>query len=487
MQRFIAHAIPYKLSLFLASILTTSAYPTLIHATDKPKSENTVIISAPERFKHARTELLPNIGTTVYSIDQRFIDSMSQGDNTPFNEVLLHLPGIARDSKASGSLHIRDDHGNAQYRINGIELPEGISGFGQSIDTHFVNNVDFVTGALPAQYGLRTAGIIDIQTKEGNIKPGGRIGLQLANYNHAESSAEVFGSVGALNYYLSGSYLRNSIGIENPTARRKPIHDDTRQTKSFGNLSYYFEDDSRVSLLFGTYNGHFQIPNNPDQTAQFSLTGFSNIDTGFNNIPSSSLKDEQEETNRFVVLAYQKTFGDVNFQLSSYHQFSRVLFKPDIFGDLVYNGVATHALRSSSSNGLQFDVSYKLSQNHTFRSGLAFNRQHTDSNNRSQVFPLSDGVPSADPITILDESSKLGTTSSFYLQDQWSISRLLTVNYGVRYDRISAYIEEQQWSPRVNLAFQATENTALHAGYSRYFNPPSQKLLSQNSINKYDK
>jgi len=485
MQRFIITPARRKLSLVIASVLTTSGYSTLLYAAETSAPENTVTITAQERLKHARTELLPNIGTTVYSIDQRSIDNMSQGADTPLNEVLLRLPGVSQDSKASGSLHIRDDHGNVQYRVNGVELPEGITGFGQSVDTRFVSNVDFVTGALPAQYGLRTAGIIDIQTKEGNTEPGGRVGILLGNYNYVQPSAELFGSKGAFNYYLSGSYLKNSIGIENSTASRNPIHDDTRQTKTFGNLSYYLDDDTRVSLLFGTYDGKFQIPNNPDQPAQFSLTGFSDINTGFNSVPSSSLDERQKEKNRFVVLAYQKTLGDINFQLSGYHQYSSILFTPDINGDLIYNGVASKVLRNSSSNGLQLDASYKLNPEHTIRGGLAFNRQTTENNNTTEVFPIVNDVPSANPITILDGSDKLGTTGSFYLQDQWSISQALTLNYGVRYDQVSAYIKESQWSPRLNLAFKVNENTALHAGYSRYFTPPSQQLLTQNSINKF--
>ena len=55
-----------------------------------------------------------------------------------------------------------------QYRINGIILPDGISGFGHVLDTGFVGSLALITGALPAQFGLRTAGIVDIQTKSGN-------------------------------------------------------------------------------------------------------------------------------------------------------------------------------------------------------------------------------------------------------------------------------------------------------------------------------
>ena len=44
-------------------------------------------------------------------------------------------------------------------------LPDGVGGFGQIIDTGIVGSLALITGALPAQYGLRTAGVLDIQTK----------------------------------------------------------------------------------------------------------------------------------------------------------------------------------------------------------------------------------------------------------------------------------------------------------------------------------
>jgi outer membrane receptor protein involved in Fe transport len=59
------------------------------------------------------------------------------------------------------------------------------------------------------------------------------------------------------------------------------------------------------------------------------------------------------------------------------------------------------------------------------------------------------------------------------------------LNYGVRFDKVSAFIDEQQWSPRVNLAYKLSDATAIHAGYSRYFTPPPQELVAQSSINLY--
>ena len=212
---------------------------------------STVEVTA-ARLKAARIELSPKVGTTVYTVDQGLIDSLGQGSATPLDEVLLRLPGVDKDSKASGSLHVRDDHGNVQYRIDGVQLPEAISGFGVSFDTRFIDKIDFLTGALPAQYGLRTAGIVDIQSKSGTVEPGGRIGMLVGSHNTIEPSAEFFGTAGRFGYYLSGSYSANSIGIENPQPTRSPDHDKTKQTKSFGSLSYFVDDDTRVGVLFGT-------------------------------------------------------------------------------------------------------------------------------------------------------------------------------------------------------------------------------------------
>jgi outer membrane receptor protein involved in Fe transport len=55
----------------------------------------------------------------------------------------------------------------------------------------------------------------------------------------------------------------------------------------------------------------------------------------------------------------------------------------------------------------------------------------------------------------------------------------------VRFDRVSAFTDEQQWSPRINLAYTLSDATAFHAGYSRYFTPPPQELAAQSSIDKY--
>ena len=120
-----------------------------------------------ESLNAARGFILPKIGVNTYDVDRQTIQDLPQGENTPLDKVLLQTPGVSQDSAAAGNLHIRNEHANLQYRINGIQLPDGLSGFGNILETSFIGNMAVVTGALPAQYGLRTAGLIDIQSRTG--------------------------------------------------------------------------------------------------------------------------------------------------------------------------------------------------------------------------------------------------------------------------------------------------------------------------------
>ena len=93
----------------------------------------------------ARSEIQPSLGATVYDFGRQAIETQPQGDNQPFNRLLLQAPGVAQDS--FGQLHVRGDHANLQFRLNGVQLPEGINVFGLALQTHVANSVPLITGA----------------------------------------------------------------------------------------------------------------------------------------------------------------------------------------------------------------------------------------------------------------------------------------------------------------------------------------------------
>ncbi|PLZ02914.1 TonB-dependent receptor [Burkholderia sp. WAC0059] len=432
-----------------------------------------------KRLDEARNGLLPETGSSIYRITQADIQTMPQGENTPLNQVLLQAPGVADDSY--GQLHVRGDHADLQYRLNGILIPEPISGFGQSLDTHIIDQVNLLTGALPAEYGYRTAGIIDITTKSGDLGDGGAIDVYGGSHQTLQTSADVYGSKGDLTYFFSGSLGENNLGIEAPTSDPDPLHDHTRQGNGFGYMSYLINPLTRVSLMVGTAANQFQLPDTPGLTPQYTLAGVPNFN-------SADLNETQSELNNFAVVALQGTNGAaLDYQVAFFTRYTRTQFNPDPTGDLIFNGVASNDFHSDTDDGLQADTTWRLNDHHTIRAGVLLQQDHADFNDAVSVFPVdAAGNQTSDvPTTIDDASSKTGYLYSVYVQDEWKINGRLTLNYGLRYDGMNEYVQASQLDPRIGAVFKLTPTTTLHAGYARYFTPPSMELVASTTIGRY--
>ena len=465
------------LSLLGASFAGAALAQTQAASTPREQAQEEIVVTA-KRLDTARDAISPSLGASDYVIDRKAIENTPQGVDTSFNQILLQAPGVSQDSY--GQLHIRNEHANLQYRINGIILPEGISGFGQALDPRFAESIDVITGTLPAQYGYRTAGIVDIATKSGAFDQGGEVSLYGGSHGEFEPSFTASGSSGAFNYYVSGSYRENDLGVENPTSSVNPLHDHTTQAHGFAYLSYIPTSDARISAMLGTSVGFFQIPDNPNQTPNFN-------DRGVSTFNSSDLNQNQREVNHYAIVALQVSGDKLDYQIAPFTRYSETKFSPDPVGDLVFNGVADRSQLSSWSTGIQADGSYKLADDHTLRFGAFMSAERTISQVTSDVFALNaDGGQLNDqPIRIFDQNSKTGYLYGLYLQDEWAINDQLTVNFGGRFDIVNAYTNENQISPRINLVWKPDLDTTFHIGYAKTFTPPPQELVASQSIDKF--
>jgi len=160
------------------------------------------IVVTSQRLDEGRSHIQTQTGASSYTIDSAAIANTPGGDNTLLNQVILQAPDVVQDS--FGQFHIRGEHNGLQYRLNGIILPEGIAVFGQSLDPRFISSLSLVTGALPAEYGLRTAGIIDITTRNGLQAPGGSVALYGGSHGEVQPSFSYGGGGGSLSYLLTG-------------------------------------------------------------------------------------------------------------------------------------------------------------------------------------------------------------------------------------------------------------------------------------------
>ncbi|MGO9990062.1 MAG: TonB-dependent receptor [Steroidobacteraceae bacterium] len=436
------------------------------------------IVVTAQHLDEVRSHIQTQTGASTYTVDAATIAQMPAGDNTLLNQVVLQMPEVAQDS--FGQFHIRGEHNGLQYRINGIILPEGISVFGQALDPRFVSSMSLIDGALPAEYGLRTAGIIDITTKSGLQAPGGAASLYGGSHGEIEPSFNYGGSAGAFNYFVTGDFLRNDLGIESPDGSSDPIHDHTTQYHGFGYFEDILDEENRVAFMFGVSVDKFQIPNLNGEEPSLGW----NVD-GVTTFPSQDLNDNQREVTEFGALSWQHSVGALNVQTSLISRYSSLTFVPGApVGDLLFTGIAQNAFKQDVAYAAQSDASYELNSTHTIRGGLFIQSDHAVSDTTSQVLVTDEaGMQISDvPVSIVDNGSATEWIYSGYLQDEWKLEPNFTVNYGLRLDKFTAYTSASQASPRLNVVWQGLPDTTLHAGYSRYLSPPPFELVGSKDI-----
>jgi outer membrane receptor protein involved in Fe transport len=437
----------------------------------------TDIVVTGRRLNAAREGVQTQTGASTYTIDHAAIDAAPGGENVALNQVVLQAPGVAQDS--FGQLHIRGEHGALQYRLNGVILPEGLSSFGQTLNPRLADKVQLITGALPAEYGLRTAGIVDITTRSGAYKDGGSVGVYGGSHDEVQTNAEYAGSSGSINYFVSGDWMQSDLGIESPDGRSNPIHDHTDQAHGFAYVEDVLSENDKLSFLGGVSREQFQIPNPGNATPSLGLTV-----NGQSNFASAALNENQREITQFAVLSLLHSQGKLDVEGSVFGRYSSLYFQPDQLGDLLFNGIAQQAYKRDVAFGAQVDGAYHLNDAHTVRAGFLLQEDVTRSETLSSVLPVNGaGVQTSQtPLSIPDNGGKTGYSYSVYLQDEWKLTDDFTLNYGARFDEVDAYDHENQLSPRINAVWKPLDGTTFHAGYARYFTPPPFELVGNQSV-----
>ena len=443
-----------------------AANPVLAQAPAEPAGTSPLGVTVTARqFDEARGSIQPSLGAARYDFSPGVIEAVPQGQGAPLSSVLLRAPGVAQDS--FGQLHVRGDHGNLQYRLDGVQLPEGLSLFSQSLATRFVGKMSLITGALPAQYGFRQAGVIDIALKSGTTDPGAEVSMTAGSRSHLQPAFSYGGATGKLDYFVTGQFLHNGNGIENPEPTSTALHNDTDQWSGLAKISGIIDDNTRLNFIAGGTSAAFQIPQRSGQVPGFTVNGVSNFN-------SALLDQRQWEKTLFGMLSLQKHYDTLDFQLSGFTRYSKLKYQPDPTGDLMFNGIAPWARRTSLATGVQADGSWKMAGDHTLRGGFLAQRERVTSMTRSNVLPTdANGDPASDqPFGIVEGSDTVVWLYGLYLQDEWKATSTVTVNFGARFDAFTADTAENQLSPRVNVVWEPNDVLTAHVGYARYFTPP---------------
>jgi outer membrane receptor protein involved in Fe transport len=414
-------------------------------------------------------------GASKYTFTAHDITNLAQGEATPLNQVLLQMPGVALDQNQE--IHIRGEHAGIQYQMNGILLPLDINNdptFTQLLNSYFVKSVSLMDGVLPAEYGYRTSGIIEISTRNGCDDAHNEFTIYGGQRDTAQPTFALGGCQGKFSYYLTGVYLHSNLGLSSATRGPDPIHDGTDQGQGFAYLTYSITPTTQLSLIAGITVAHNQFPNVPGLTPEFLLAGVNPAD-----FPSADIDSTLDQQDYYGVLALNGALGaNFDYQIAYTIHYNRENFNPDPISDLIYQGIAPKVFDSDFSNAAQGNFTYRLGTDHTLKTGFYFGEYGVEADNTSKVFPITGGVTSDVPISITNDLNKINLVYGVYAQDTWQLSENLSVNFGSRWDRVSGLVNDSQFSPTINFVYKPRRDTTIHVGFARNFQVPNFQGIS---------
>jgi hypothetical protein len=438
----------------------------------------TMRVNASRRPRNALSKLT---GGASYQFTRENIQNTPQGDDISMRGLLTQAPGVSQDAYGQGQdqIHIHGQNGGGiQYRIDGVYMPDAVSQFGELLSPGFAQKIDLLTGYLPPEFGYRTEGVIDIHTPNGCTDPGGTGSFYGGQRGTTEASFEYAGCSGTLDYFVSGYYLRNDLGLQPATKAASPIHDQTNQGQIFSHVGYQLGAQSHLSFTSGIAVSHFQIPPNPQLQAAYSLSGISTY-------PVNDVADTEMEQTYFATVNLQGTLDDrLDYQVAYFSRYYRLSFNPDPSGDLIYTGIAARVLQSGFINGLQSDITYRNLAHHVIKAGLYLSDEGLESDDHASVFPVSNTSAQASnvPFLVTDNRNNRILLCGVYVEDNWRLTPRLSLIYGARWDLMEAWTSRQQLSPRINVVYTLAPSTTIHAGYASYFEVPQfDSVLAQTS------
>ncbi|HXW76444.1 MAG TPA: TonB-dependent receptor, partial [Candidatus Eremiobacteraceae bacterium] len=272
-------------------------------------------------------------------------------------------------------------------------------------------------------------------------------------YAQAAGTFNEFVNSDKLSMILTGNTERSDRGLDPPTF--VPDHDNTNQSDEFLRLTQAPDSRDTISFDFVNQFSGFEIPIDTNQDdpldPQWSVPG---------------TDDNQLEFYRSANLVFNRESADGNgyFEISPWYRSNRIIYTPDPVLDLeseagastsqnrlgVYDGLTTSYFRSDGDNNIKFGLT-------------------GDVENFTSAFEIQ----AVGVAPFFDNPSKRGTSLGIYGEDQYTASSNVTVDYGLRYDRSTGFVDGNQVEPRIEVDDKVTSRDTFHVYYGRLYAAPS--------------
>jgi len=399
--------------------------------------------------------------------------------------------GVTEDS--SGQQHVRGEHTEITYVVDGVPLPDTLSGRqGAIVVSSTIESVDVVLGGFAPEFGIQTAAILDITTLPRAKKFGADLDLTYGGFSTRNAQLTAMSPVGSkFGYVLNLASNKTDRVSEPQQPDRQAAHNHGEDENAYGKFTYQASARDRLALTLSTNPSRSQIGNRtglPDSFAQagqgFGFQGLRNRDGSIPGIsPDGTLGSgnmlladqdaagmdiNQKESNEFATFTWRHTFDEKStglFGLVFLHS-GQDVFNNNPFVDVlnlpVDSSIEYNPTASRNVHHVQVNGTYSTrSGAHSLKAGFLYDKQSGDESYRIEAASqlALDGLAALAPELVPAGATNgetdvygnpvyvptSGTTptlhvqrdghyAGFFLQDTWRMGKRFTVNYGLRFD-----------------------------------------------------
>lgn len=390
--------------------------------------------------------------------------------------VQENLTGAVRAS--TGELHIRGQHGEYTYYIDGIPIPLGVfGGLNEVVDSKVIKNITFYTGGFPAEYGGQIASVVNIQnqvpaagfqldlsTYAGSyLTSGNGLGDKVGSFKSINSNGQslsLSNHTGSFGYFLSGTRQESDRRIDQPVT--KLFNDHGFDYFLYGKFDYLLNDNDYLTANLNYSETQTQIPFDPSEGINFDNHN------SYNSFQTLSLyhtiSNEVDKASDLFAGLYVRE-GGLKFNTSPYDETKQYI------GSDTATGYTIDQNRSFVTYGTRVKYTDELSHHFSFNAGIDFSATTGKEN-----FKFKDTSGSG-PLSI---NNYKGSDFGLYVQTTTHPVEWARLDAGLRYDQHIAPITllQKQLSPRLKLSVFPDAINTIYVSYDKLFMPTNIEALS---------
>jgi hypothetical protein len=387
--------------------------------------------------------------------------------------VLVSFPGFAQN--ANGAIHPRGAHNQMTFVVDGLPISDQLTGaFANALDTGIVQNVELMTGNIPAEFGSKVSGVAVVTTRSGLGSArtmSGDVSLRAGQFDTVQTAAQIGGQRGSLGYFGTVTAMRTQRFLDQVSLEN--MHNSGSFGRAFARMDGTLPGGDLLRVYAMGGRSSFELANLRSQEAngqdQRQILADASSWVSYLATLGERATLESSVAYRTATSRLLPSAGDIPVTASQDRRLSTAMLSTR------YTRVAgRHSLRT----GVDFQH-FPVRESFTLAiTDARFNEAGSAGFNPA----LAPHDLSRGGAPFLFDEARAGTLASAFFQDTVVLGRL-TASLGLRFDDYRFLVTGTQWQPRVGVAWSVpATDTVLRASYNRnYQTPPNENLLLSSS------